>query len=149
MFYINATCYLIFFLIISALDWIIFVSIIQAEWNLFPFFTCINNNNVKQCSNAAASTGRFVSVSSSRSQSPCCCSNSSGWYVRPSRAWQAVDSPCSLSTHRTSPHSVSTVGPVLSSGPTMDHCSADSERVNVYHLNPPLTRWRRFDPLWK
>ena len=34
-------------------------------------------------------------------------------------------------------------------GPTMDHCSADSERVNVYHLNPPLTRWRRFDPLWK
>lgn len=24
--------------------------------------------------------------------------------------------------------------------PTMDQCSADSQRVNVYHLNPPLTR---------
>lgn len=41
-------------------------------------FSCFNKNNVKQCSNAAASIGRFVSVSSNRSQSPCCCSNSSG-----------------------------------------------------------------------
>lgn len=59
------------------------------------------------------------------------------------RAWQAVDSPCSLSAHRTSPHSVSTPrGPaaVISGPPTMDQCSADSVRVNVYHLNPPLTR---------